>query len=56
MLQPWHGIITKIHQHMIPWIGALQACTTIIHSWLSRKFVIGVAILFPVAVTFYVTW
>ncbi|KAJ9520129.1 hypothetical protein QJQ45_030056, partial [Haematococcus lacustris] len=33
-----------------------EACGTLIHSWLSRKFIMGVAILFPVATSFYVTW
>lgn len=32
-----------------------QACYTIIHSWLSRKFILGICILFPISVTFYVT-
>ncbi|PNW70972.1 hypothetical protein CHLRE_17g741050v5 [Chlamydomonas reinhardtii] len=33
-----------------------QALTSIVHSWASRKFAVGCAILFPVAVTVYVTW
>lgn len=30
--------------------------TTLLHAWFSRKFAVGCAILFPVAVTVYVTW
>lgn len=33
-----------------------QACYTIINAWISRKFLLGVCILFPVAVTAYITW
>ncbi|KAG2481995.1 hypothetical protein HYH03_019051 [Edaphochlamys debaryana] len=33
-----------------------QAIASIVHSWASRKFAVGCAILFPVAVTVYVTW
>ena len=32
-----------------------QALYTLVHSWASRKFAVGCAILFPVAVTMYVT-
>lgn len=30
--------------------------TTLLHAWFSRKFAVGCAILFPVAVTVYITW
>ncbi|KAF5842228.1 hypothetical protein DUNSADRAFT_8628 [Dunaliella salina] len=33
-----------------------EACYTIVSSWLSRKFIMGVCILFPISVTFYVTF
>lgn len=40
--------------------GALRqgrvAFMTLLHSWSSRKFAVGCAILFPVAVTVYTTW
>lgn len=37
-------------------LSPLQALTSIVQSWFSRKFAVGCAILFPVAVTVYVTW
>lgn len=36
--------------------GSKEACTTLVHSWFTRKFAVGCAILFPVVVTVYVTW
>lgn len=31
-----------------------QACYQLVHSWMSRKFLMGVAILLPMTITFYV--
>jgi len=36
--------------------GGRVAFTTLLHSWVSRKFAVGCAILFPVAVTVWITW
>ncbi|KAG1676037.1 hypothetical protein FOA52_014902 [Chlamydomonas sp. UWO 241] len=36
--------------------GGRVAFTTLLQSWVSRKFAVGCAILFPVAVTVWVTW
>lgn len=33
-----------------------EACYSLINAWISRKFIMGVCILFPVAVTAYITW
>ncbi|XP_015158926.1 protein CONTINUOUS VASCULAR RING 1-like [Solanum tuberosum] len=36
--------------------SAKEAFGKHIHSWLSKKFVSGCVILFPIAITFYLTW
>nr|AAR95993.1 hypothetical protein [Musa acuminata] len=36
-------------------LGVAQACCAVLQSWVSKKFMTGV-VLFPVAITFYVTW
>ncbi|KAG6495633.1 hypothetical protein ZIOFF_043459 [Zingiber officinale] len=33
-----------------------QACGAVLQSWVSKKFMTGCVVLFPVAVTFYITW
>ncbi|GMH24515.1 hypothetical protein Nepgr_026358 [Nepenthes gracilis] len=33
-----------------------QACCYVLQSWVSRKFMTGCVVLFPVAVTFFITW
>ncbi|PSS19512.1 Protein LIKE COV like [Actinidia chinensis var. chinensis] len=33
-----------------------QACYAVLQSWVSKKFMTGCMVLFPVAVTFFVTW
>uniref|UniRef100_A0A1D1Z227 ATP synthase subunit alpha n=2 Tax=Anthurium amnicola TaxID=1678845 RepID=A0A1D1Z227_9ARAE len=33
-----------------------KACCAVLQSWISRKFMTGCVVLFPVAVTFFVTW
>lgn len=33
-----------------------EACMSVLSSWVSRRFMSGVAILFPVVVTFFLTW
>ncbi|URE41448.1 hypothetical protein MUK42_33925 [Musa troglodytarum] len=33
-----------------------EACYKIIRSWVSKKFMTGCVILFPIAITFYITW
>ncbi|GLU13237.1 hypothetical protein SLE2022_298800 [Rubroshorea leprosula] len=33
-----------------------QACCFVLQSWVSKKFMTGCVVLFPVAVTFFVTW
>lgn len=33
-----------------------EACCYVLQSWVSRKFMTGCVVLFPVAVTFFVTW
>ncbi|KAG5525315.1 hypothetical protein RHGRI_031858 [Rhododendron griersonianum] len=33
-----------------------QACYAVLQSWVSKKFMTGCVVLFPVAVTFFVTW
>ncbi|KAG0462841.1 hypothetical protein HPP92_021317 [Vanilla planifolia] len=33
-----------------------EACYKVIRSWASKKFMTGCVILFPIAVTFYITW
>nr|CAB3478953.1 unnamed protein product [Digitaria exilis] len=33
-----------------------QACCAVLQSWVSRKFMTGCVVLFPVAVTFFITW
>nr|CAB3474913.1 unnamed protein product [Digitaria exilis] len=32
------------------------ACCAVLQSWVSRKFMTGCVVLFPVAVTFFITW
>ncbi|KAG7034416.1 Protein LIKE COV 2 [Cucurbita argyrosperma subsp. argyrosperma] len=38
--------------HIFP----VQACCYVLQSWVSKKFMTGCVVLFPVAVTFFVTW
>ncbi|KAJ1703208.1 hypothetical protein LUZ63_002987 [Rhynchospora breviuscula] len=33
-----------------------KACCAVLQSWVSRKFMTGIVVLFPVAVTFFITW
>lgn len=33
-----------------------QACCYVLQSWISKKFMTGCVVLFPVAVTFFITW
>lgn len=33
-----------------------EACFAVLQSWLSKKFMTGCVVLFPVAVTFFITW
>ncbi|KAG6522659.1 hypothetical protein ZIOFF_019806 [Zingiber officinale] len=33
-----------------------KACGAVLQSWVSKKFMTGCVVLFPVAVTFYITW
>ncbi|KAL6518500.1 Protein LIKE COV 2 [Orobanche gracilis] len=33
-----------------------RACCFVLQSWVSKKFMTGCVVLFPVAVTFFVTW
>ncbi|WOK95721.1 hypothetical protein Cni_G04428 [Canna indica] len=33
-----------------------EACCKVIRSWASKKFMTGCVILFPIAITFYITW
>ncbi|XP_042402358.1 protein LIKE COV 2-like [Zingiber officinale] len=33
-----------------------KACFAVLQSWVSKKFVTGCVVLFPVAITFYITW
>ncbi|XP_078181528.1 protein LIKE COV 2-like [Carex rostrata] len=33
-----------------------KACCAFLQSWVSRKFMTGIVVLFPVAITFFVTW
>nr|CAD1817974.1 unnamed protein product [Ananas comosus var. bracteatus] len=33
-----------------------KACCAVLQSWFSRKFMTGCVVLFPVAVTFFLTW
>ncbi|GAB4848299.1 Protein LIKE COV 2 [Ancistrocladus abbreviatus] len=33
-----------------------EACCYVLQSWVSRKFITGCVVLFPVAVTFFITW
>ncbi|EXB36923.1 hypothetical protein L484_016528 [Morus notabilis] len=34
----------------------VQACCFVLQSWVSKKFMTGCVVLFPVAVTFFITW
>ncbi|GJV43961.1 hypothetical protein Tco_1428497 [Tanacetum coccineum] len=36
--------------------SVIQACYAVLQSWVSKKFMTGCVVLFPVAVTFFVTW
>ncbi|GJT05684.1 COV 2-like protein [Tanacetum coccineum] len=36
--------------------NSAQACYAVLQSWVSKKFMTGCVVLFPVAVTFFVTW
>ncbi|GJW72402.1 putative reverse transcriptase domain-containing protein [Tanacetum coccineum] len=36
--------------------GLSKACYAVLQSWVSKKFMTGCVVLFPVAVTFFVTW
>uniref|UniRef100_A0A5B7BCL7 Uncharacterized protein n=1 Tax=Davidia involucrata TaxID=16924 RepID=A0A5B7BCL7_DAVIN len=33
-----------------------KACCFVLQSWVSKKFMTGCVVLFPVAVTFFITW
>ncbi|XP_021895507.1 protein LIKE COV 2-like [Carica papaya] len=33
-----------------------EACCFVLQSWVSKKFMTGCVVLFPVAVTFFITW
>ncbi|THU50392.1 hypothetical protein C4D60_Mb06t19740 [Musa balbisiana] len=33
-----------------------KACCAVLQSWVSKKFMTGCVVLFPVAITFYITW
>ncbi|KAL8515026.1 hypothetical protein ACS0TY_013930 [Phlomoides rotata] len=33
-----------------------KACYAVLQSWVSKKFMTGIVVLFPVAVTFFITW
>ncbi|KAF3331993.1 Protein LIKE COV 2 [Carex littledalei] len=33
-----------------------KACCAFLQSWVSRKFMTGIVVLFPVAITFFITW
>ncbi|KAJ8506790.1 hypothetical protein OPV22_007676 [Ensete ventricosum] len=37
-------------------VAVTQACCAVLHSWVSKIFLTGCVVLFPVAVTFYITW
>ncbi|CAA7404468.1 unnamed protein product [Spirodela intermedia] len=37
-------------------ISTRRACCAVLQSWVSKKFMTGCVVLFPVAVTFFVTW
>ncbi|URE04643.1 hypothetical protein MUK42_22697 [Musa troglodytarum] len=39
-----------------PGSSTRKACCAVLHSWASKKFLTGCVVLFPVAVTFYITW
>ncbi|MED6135312.1 Protein CONTINUOUS VASCULAR RING 1 [Stylosanthes scabra] len=36
--------------------SGLETCYRVIRSWASHKFMTGCVILFPIAITFYITW
>ncbi|KAH7685459.1 hypothetical protein IHE45_04G040700 [Dioscorea alata] len=36
--------------------SARKACFAVLQSWISRKFMTGCVVLFPVAITFFITW
>lgn len=36
--------------------SARKACCAVLQSWISRKFMTGCVVLFPVAITFFITW
>ncbi|GJX40519.1 COV 2-like protein [Tanacetum coccineum] len=44
-----------IYESAIDFISG-QACYAVLQSWVSKKFMTGCVVLFPVAVTFFVTW
>ncbi|CAO2172200.1 unnamed protein product [Urochloa humidicola] len=39
-----------------PTTSTRKACCAVLQSWVSRKFMTGCVVLFPVAVTFFITW
>ncbi|CAO1944285.1 unnamed protein product, partial [Urochloa humidicola] len=40
----------------LPTTSTRKACCAVLQSWVSRKFMTGCVVLFPVAVTFFITW
>ncbi|KAM0832898.1 hypothetical protein ACQ4PT_064612 [Festuca glaucescens] len=39
-----------------PATSTRQACFAVLQSWVSRKFMTGCVVIFPIAVTFFITW
>ncbi|VAH07779.1 hypothetical protein VPH35_009461 [Triticum aestivum] len=39
-----------------PATSTRQACFAVLQSWVSRKFMTGCVVIFPMAVTFFITW
>ncbi|RCV17546.1 hypothetical protein SETIT_3G228400v2 [Setaria italica] len=39
-----------------PATSTRKACFAVLQSWVSRKFMTGCVVLFPIAVTFFITW
>ncbi|EEF52559.1 protein LIKE COV 1 [Ricinus communis] len=48
---PSSPIVASSHR-----LSGLEALSTVIRSWASKKFMTGCVILLPIAVTFYITW
>uniref|UniRef100_A0A7N0TS11 Protein LIKE COV 2 n=1 Tax=Kalanchoe fedtschenkoi TaxID=63787 RepID=A0A7N0TS11_KALFE len=42
--------------HPPPNSSTRQACCYVLQSWVSKKFMTGCVVLFPVAITFFITW